>query len=190
MADKRVIHFVLSSEDGDLIAWKNSLPKRRFNRTVCEILVSESKGTLAAVPLRFSSAECSESVHCLLRLQDENAIRLIDSIDPGEVTPYIKKIIRKHIKKNRSKPKSVSAKLLIKLVANIQANLEHEQKILDDYYEDLYSENYGCEMPKLFSSVIEAYKIGDENYGDEVLAQLADEKAISELFYAWGCDYD
>ncbi len=190
MTDKRVIHFVLSPEDSDLISWKNSLPKRRFNRTVCEILVSESKGTPAAVPLRFSSVECSEPVHCLLRLQDENAIRLIDSIEPGEITPYIKKIIRKHIKKNRNKDKTVSAKLLRQLIKNIQANLEHEQKILDDYYEDLYSENYGTELPKLFSSVIVAYKNGDENYGDEVLAQLADEKVISELFYAWGCDYD
>ncbi len=188
MTNKRVIHFVLSSEDNDLIEWKNSLPKRRFNRTVCEILVSESLGKLAAVPLGFSSAECSESVHCLLRLDDENAIRLIDSIEPGEITPYIKKIIRKHIKKNRSKAKTVSAKLLIQLVQNIQANLEHEQKILDDAFEDLYSENYGAELPKLFSSVINAYKNGDESYGDEVLAQLADEKALSELFYAWGCD--
>ncbi len=79
MTDKRVIHFVLYPEDS-VIAWKNSLPKRRFNQTVCEILVSESKGTLAAIPLRFSSAECSEPVHCLLRFDDENAIRLIDSI--------------------------------------------------------------------------------------------------------------
>ncbi len=190
MADKRVVHFVLSSEDGDLIAWKNSLPKRRFNQTVCEILVNESLGKLAVVPLRFSPAECSEPVHCLLRLQDENAIRLIDSMEPGEVTPYIKKTIRKHIKKNRNKAKTVSAKLLRRLIKNIQANLEHEQEILDNAFEDLYSENYGAELPKLFSSVINAYKNGDESYGDEVLAQLADEKAISELFYAWGCDYD
>ncbi len=188
MTDKRAIHYVLHSEDGDLIARENLLPKRRFNRTVCEILVSESKGTLAAVPLRFSSTESSKPAHCLLRLDDENAIRLIDSIEPGEVTPYIKKIIRKHIKKNRNKAKTVSAKLLTQLIQNIQAHLEHEQKILDDNYEDLYSENYGDELPKLFSSVIEAYKIGDENYGDEVLTQLADEKALSELFYAWGCD--
>ncbi len=34
MTNKRVIHFVLSSEDGDLIAWKNSLPKRVFNWAV------------------------------------------------------------------------------------------------------------------------------------------------------------
>ncbi len=34
MTEKKTIHFILSSEDSDLIAWKNSLPKRAFNRTV------------------------------------------------------------------------------------------------------------------------------------------------------------
>ncbi len=188
MTNMRVIHFVLSPEDSDLIAWKNSLPKRRFNQTVCEILVSESKGKLAVIPHQFSSAECSEPVHCLLRIQDENAIRLIDSIEPGEITPYIKKIIRKHIRKNREMPKDVHGELLRKLLYAVKTKMDRDKQTLDDYlYDVISSETYGRGLKELFSSIVRAYKSGDEKRGDELLKQFADEKEIESRFHvsAW-----
>ncbi len=188
MADKRVIHFVLSPEDSDLIAWKMALPKRRFNRTVCEILVYESMGKIATVPHQFSSRDLAAPVHCLLRVQDENVIRLIDSIKPGEIATYIKKIIRKHIKKSQDELITVSDKLLIQLAKNLKADLEYKRHRLLETASDLGYENYGKELPKIFSSIIEAYKFGDEKYGDGILSELADEDAIRCRFCAFECD--
>ena len=79
MAKEKVIHFALSPEDGDLIGWLRSLPKRSFNKTVNRILVSESYGQVAPLPCTFSSAEVTEEVQCRIVLRDEKAERFVSS---------------------------------------------------------------------------------------------------------------
>ena len=63
MSNQRIIHFVLSGRDGDLIAWKKSLPKRTFNKTVNAILAAEYKGKIASVPCEFSSSKITGGHH-------------------------------------------------------------------------------------------------------------------------------
>ena len=73
MAKEKVIHFVLSPEEGDLIGWLRFLPKRSFNKTANQILVSESRGEIALLPCTFSSAEVTKEVQCRIVLRDEKS---------------------------------------------------------------------------------------------------------------------
>lgn len=115
MAKEKVIHFVLSPEDGDLIGWLRSLPKRSFNKTVNRILVSESRGEIALLPCTFSSAEVAEEVQCRIVLRDEKAEKLVSAMSYGEVTGRLKEILRRHIKANQMKPKEIDARQLFRL---------------------------------------------------------------------------
>ncbi len=181
MTEKKTIHFILSPEDSDLISWKNSLPKRAFNRMVSEILVSESLGKTATVPCEFSSAECSEPVHCQLRLQDENALRLLGTVEPGEYTPFIKKIVRKHIRKNREKPKMVDATLLLKLLTDLLTKISDDSKdrhLLCEFCKFVYKDFY---IPLMAS-----YKTNGEKKGDSDLRRLVDENRLdTKLESVW-----
>ncbi len=172
MAKTKTIHFVLSPEDSDLIAWKMSLPKRRFNRTVCEILVYESMGKIADVPHEFSSRDVSESVHCQLRVQDENAIHMLDNVAAGEVTAYIKKIIRKHIRKNITKPNTVSAELLLRFLYVVKARIENSTVVTQPERYILVRENYGHDLPLMLSAILDSYIVRGEKRTDNILQGL------------------
>ncbi len=172
MAKTKTIHFVLSPEDNDLIAWKMSLPKRRFNRTVCEILVYESMGKIASVPHQFSSTDVSEPMHCLLRVQDENAIHMLDNVAAGEVTAYIKKIIRKHIRKNITKPNTVSAELLLRFLYVVKARIENSKVVTQPECYILVRENYGHDLPLMLSDILNKYIDEDEKCTDNFLQRL------------------
>ncbi len=186
MAKTKTIHLVLSPEDNDLIAWKLSLPKRRFNRTVCEILVYESMGKIAAVPHEFSSTDVSEPVHCRLILRDENAIRMLEQIPTGEVTSYIKKIIRKHIRKNITKPNTVSAELLLRFLYSVKARIESGNEIVPPKLYVLDRENYEHELPLMLSVILNYYIDKDEKYADDYLLRLESEiNAGSYLATYW-----
>lgn len=123
MAKEKVIHFVLSLEDGDLIGWLRSLPKRSFNKTVNRILVSESYGEVAALPCTFSSAEVAEEVQCRIVLRDEKAERFVSSIPYGEVTGRLKEILRRHIKANQTRPKEIDVRQLFRLFQNFRTKM-------------------------------------------------------------------
>ena len=103
MAKEKVIHFVLLPEDGDLIGWLRSLAKRSFNKTVNQILVSESRGKIALIPCSFSSAKVAKEVQCRIVLRDEKAEKFVSSIPYGEVTERLKEILRRHIKANQTR---------------------------------------------------------------------------------------
>ena len=184
MAKEKVIHFVLSPEDGDLIGWLRSLPKRSFNKTVNQILVSESCGEIALLLCTFSSAEVTKEVQCRIVLRDEKAEKFVLSMPYGEVTGRLKEILRRHIKVNQTKPKEVDVRQLVRLFQNFRTKiweLEEEaygvpdrDRLLCDFYDEA--------LQRLFSSVSGCYQIGDQISGDARLAKLQDENFQEEIF--------
>lgn len=184
MAKEKVIHFVLSPEDGDLLGWMYSLPKRSFNKTVNRILVSESCGEIAPLPCTFSSAEVAEEVQCRIVLRDEKAEKLVSAMPYGEVTGRLKDILRRHIQANQTRPKEIDARQLFRLFQNFRTKmteLEEEaygvpdrDRLLCDFYDEA--------LQRLFSSVSSCYQTGDQISGDARLAKLQDENFPKEIF--------
>lgn len=184
MAKEKVIHFVLSPEEGDLIGWLRSLPKRSFNKTVNQILVSESRGKIALIPCSFSSAEVAEEVQCRIVLRDEKAEMLVSAMSYGEITGRLKEILRRHIKANQMKPKEIDVRQLFRLFQNFRTKmteLEEEaygvpdrDRLLCDFYDEA--------LQRLFSSVSGCYQTGDQISGDARLAKLQDENFPEEIF--------
>ena len=184
MAKEKVIHFVLSLEDGDLIGWLRSLPKRSFNKTVNRILVSESYGEIAPLPCTFSSAEVAEEVQCRIVLRDEKAERFVSSIPYGEVTGRLKEILRRHIKANQTRPKEIDVRQLFRLFQNFRTKmmeLEEEAYGVPDR-DRLLCVFYDQALQRLFSSVSSCYQTGDQISSDARLAKLQDENFPKEIF--------
>lgn len=184
MAKEKVVHFVLSPEDGDLIGWLRSLPKRSFNRTVNRILVSESCGEVALLPCTFSSAEVAEEVQCRIVLRDENAEKLVLSMPYGEVTGRLKEILRRHIQANQTRPKEIDMRQLFRLFQNFRTKmLELEEEVYGVPGRDrLLCEFYDQALQRLFSSVSSCYRTGDQISSDARLAKLQDENFPEEIF--------
>ncbi len=183
MSKERVIHFVLSPNDSDLIAWRDSLPPRQFNKLVNEILSAEYKGRIAAVPCKFSSTEFTTDHHYRLIIRDVNARWYLKQFAWGEVTENIKKVIRKHIKKNQSIEKSANYELVVELLKrlNIKLNLKTDSTRGAEFRNKKLIEAYDRVIEKIFSSINECYA-GDENQGDVSLASLDCKKIVDEIF--------
>lgn len=184
MAKEKVIHFVLSPEDGDLIGWLRSLPKRSFNKTVNRILVSESYGEIAPLPCTFSSAEVAEEVQCRIVLRDGKAEKLVSSMPYGEVTGRLKEILRRHIQANQTRPKEIDVRQLFRLFQNFRTKmmeLEEEAYGVPDR-DRLLCDFYDQALQRLFSSVSGCYQTGDQISGDARLAKLQDENFLEEIF--------
>lgn len=184
MAKEKVIHFVLSPEDGDLVGWLRSLPKRSFNKAVNRILVSESCGEVALLPCTFSSAEVAEGVQCRIVLRDEKAEKLVSSMPYGEVTCRLKEILRRHIQANQTRPKEINVRQLVRLFQNFRTKMwELEAKVYEGSdWDRLLCVFYDQALQRLFSSVSGCYQTGDQISGDARLAKLQDENFLEEIF--------
>ena len=184
MAKEKVIHFVLSPEEGDLIGWQRSLPKRSFNKTVNQILVSESRGEIALLPCTFSSAKVAEEVQCRIVLRDEKAEKLVSAMPYGEVTGRIKEILHRHIKANQTRPKEIDVRQLFRLFQNFRTKMtELEAEIYaGPEWDRLLCDFYDEALQRLFSSVSGCYQTGDQISGDARLAKLQDENFPEEIF--------
>lgn len=100
MTKNKIIHFVLSKEDEDIIRWKEALPKYTFNKYVNAILTAESHGNVATVPWDISSANIPDEVNGRLTVTNPDALALIKKMKKMHVTEQIKSIIRAHIQYN------------------------------------------------------------------------------------------
>lgn len=184
MAKEKAIHFVLSPEDGDLIGWLRSLPKRSFNKTVNRILVSESYGEVAPLPCTFSSEEVTKEVQCRIVLRDEKAEKFVSSIPYGEVTGRLKEILRRHIQANQTRPKEINVRQLVRLFQNFRTKMwELEAEVSEGPdWDRLLCNFYDEALQRLFSSVSGCYQTGDQISGDARLAKLQDENFLEEIF--------
>ena len=184
MAKEKVIHFVLSPEEGDLIGWLQSLPKRSFNKTVNQILVSESHGAIALLPCTFSSAEVTKEVQCRIVLRDEKAEKFVSSMPYGEVSGRLKEILRRHIQVNQTRPKEIDLRRLVRLFQNFRTKMwELEAKVYEGpNWDRLLCNFYDEALQRLFSSVSGCYQTGDQISGDARLAKLQDENFPKDIF--------
>ena len=123
--ESKFIRVSVTKNDGDLIGWKNALPKRSLSETMNRILVLESYGRIARIPCEFSSAEIKEGDSFGFYVTDEKAFEFISSMEKGERSNRIKSIIRKHIDENRKSPPGViHLDLLQSTVASFRTKME------------------------------------------------------------------
>lgn len=183
MANQRIIHFILSGRDSDLIGWKSSLPKRTFNKTVNEILAAEHKGKIASVPCEFSSAKVTDGHHYRLIIRDQNALAFLRKFEWGDVTENIKKVIRKHIKKNKESPKYANYELVVALFnkLNLELNLATDRTVGEDFRYIKLQNAYREVIEKTVLAIENCYA-NDENQGDINLSALDCRKIVNEVF--------
>lgn len=183
MANQRIIHFVLCAKDSDLIAWKKSLQKRTFNKTVNEILAAEYKDKIASVPCEFSSTEITGEHHYRLIIRDQNALAFLRKFKWGDVTENIKKVIRKHIKKNRETPVFANYELVAKLFKklNTELNFAKDRTVGEDHRYMKLQNAYRKVLEKTVLAIENCYS-GGEIQGDINLSALDCKKIVNEVF--------
>ncbi len=96
------LHVVLTKKDADILAFKNSLPKGEWSKTVAIILNNALKGEVATLPMKFRIEPIRENVHAKISLPDEllRKCRKKLGCEKGTLTTVIKAEIRKCIRKN------------------------------------------------------------------------------------------
>lgn len=189
MTNRKIIHFVLQKEDSDLIRWKNALPPRSFNRIVNEILVAESKHSIAEIPSEFSSAKEIDTVNSRLVITDSAALDLIKKMKKGQVTEEIKEIIRKHISKNAEiirRPVKVRTDFVFTIFDGFRTKIEEKEKEyigIPDKYRKL-CESYELAMKELFKAILACCAAEDSMHADSNLRHLDYGKIIDDAFAA------
>ncbi len=96
------LHIVLTKKDADILAFKNSLPKGQWSKTVAIILNAALKGEVATMPMNFKFEPIRENVHTKISLPDEIIKKCRKKLgsEKGNLTTVIKAEIKKCIRKN------------------------------------------------------------------------------------------
>lgn len=96
------LHVVLTKNDGDILAFKKSLPKGEWSKTVAIILNAALKGEVATLPMNFKFEPIRENVHTKISLPDELLRKCHKKLGckRGSLTTVIKAEIKKCIQKN------------------------------------------------------------------------------------------
>ena len=182
MIKRKTIHLVLSIDDADIIAWKNMLPPRTFNKFVNDILIAESKGKIAEVPYKFSSIKEVAPIHCRIVIENGYALDYLAKIPKGQVSLSIKKIIRKHIRKNRTK--TLRLDLVIKLLSDFKTKIESKESEYAgarDKHRKL-CDCYDCALKAIFNEILDCSKVADQTTSTSKLKQIDVSKIIDETF--------
>lgn len=189
MENRKIIHFVLQKEDSDLIRWKNALPPRSFNRIVNEILIAESKHSIALIPYEISSFNEPDVVNGRLVITDPAALDLIKKMKKGQVTGEIKRIVRKHIAENAEIvrfPEKIRADLVFAIFDGFKTKIEEKEKEyagVPDKYRKL-CESYELAMKELFKAILACCAAEDSMHADSKLLHLDYGKIIDDAFAA------
>ena len=102
--NERILHIVFQKSESDIICWMRSLKPGTVNSTVNEILSAESKGKLAVIPYRFSSANDEEKANCRFIIRAGPALDFVAKIPRGKIKQTLVRVIRKHIRKSSELP--------------------------------------------------------------------------------------
>ena len=182
MIKRKTIHLVLSKDDADIIAWKNILSYRTFNKFVNEILIAESKGKIADIPYKFSSIKEVAPIHCRIVIENGSALDYLAKIPKGQVSLSVKKIIRKHIRKNRTK--TLRLDLVINLLSDFKTKIESKETEcvgVRDKYRKL-CDCYDSALKTIFNEMLDCSKVADQNTCTSKLKQIDVSKIIDETF--------
>ena len=100
--DERILFIKLDPEtEDDIIRWMKSLPPRTVNKTVNEIVVTESRGLTARIPYKISYTKEVEPLRCRLIFRSKAALDFLSKIPKGEYKATLVKTIRRHIQNNK-----------------------------------------------------------------------------------------
>ena len=97
-------HLVLTKNDADIIAFKNSLSYKEFNESVIKILNKAVRGKVADIPMNFEISDNVSEAHTKIELNDELVKVCQETLgfNKGRFTACVKQEIRRCIKKNIS----------------------------------------------------------------------------------------
>ena len=100
-------HLVLTKNDADIIAFKNSLSYKEFNESVIKILNKAVRGKVADIPMNFEIDSNVSEMHTKIELDDElvKECKEVLGFEKGRFTACVKQEIRRCINKNLVIPK-------------------------------------------------------------------------------------
>ena len=95
-------HLVLTKNDADIIAFKNSLSYKEFNESVIKILIKAVRGKVADIPMSFEIDRNTAEMHTKIEIDDELVQSCQEALgfNKGRFTACVKQEIRRCIKKN------------------------------------------------------------------------------------------
>ncbi len=129
-------HIVLTEADADIICFKRSLPKGKFNETVRKILWNATKGRVADIPMSFDIDCTMTKLHTKIGLNEDLVQNCYENLgfEPNKFTTSVKAEIRKCIQKNlRTKTDRIPLVTVQQMFADALALAEaKKQERVDD----------------------------------------------------------
>ncbi len=142
-------HIVLTENDADIIAFKNFVPRGKFNDCVINILRCAVQGKVAEIPMRFDIDVLVQRSHTKIDLPEDLVRKCYKKLgfESGRFTTRVKAEIRKAINKNRKSPPcsymtvnevkdlfQATETIIKTLHIASSLDLEQPQRILTGYY--------------------------------------------------------
>ncbi len=99
---KKKYHVVLTPNEPEIIAFKNSLPQGNFSKLVVTIMTESLKDEVAEIPMDFEIRPVIEDVHTKISLPEELVQKFCKKFgcQKGNLTSFIKREVKKCIRKN------------------------------------------------------------------------------------------
>ena len=99
---KKKYHVVLTPDEPEIIAFKNSLPQGNFSKLVVIIMTESLKDEIAEIPMDFEIEPVIEDVHTKITLPEELVQKFYKKFrcKKGNLTSFIKREVKKCIRKN------------------------------------------------------------------------------------------
>ena len=99
---KKKYHVVLTPDEPEIIAFKNSLPQGNFSKLVVIIMTESLKDEVAEIPMDFKIEPVIEDVHTKISLPEELVQKFCKKFgcQKGNLTSFIKREVKKCIRKN------------------------------------------------------------------------------------------
>lgn len=189
MQKKKIIHLVITTEDEDLIRWKEALPPRTFNRYVNSILREYAKGKFAAIPYKLSTAEEIKPVNGRIVVTNPDALGLIKRMKKGHATEEIKEIIRKCIRYNTEHPqkaKTIVTDRLIQVMDDFKIRMAAKAIIVVGFpsqYRKLCA-FYELAMTKFYSALLDCMESATNSAANAKLLHLDTKIIVNDAFAA------
>lgn len=188
MMEERILFIKLDPKtEADIICWMNSLPPRTVNKTVNEIVVAESRGLIARIPIEFSFTNQVEPLRCRLIFRSRAALNLLTKIPKGEYKSTLVAIIRRHIEKNKGMPPTPLKihKRYLSAVTNQFVNMinakKQETKGVPNRYDRL-NKFFELAFTNFSNAVLGCYEFVDTLHGNYNLYHLNCEDIINNAF--------
>ena len=94
------LHLVLTEDDGDIIFWKESLPRCCFSEYVKDILIAEKGKEIAVLPVLKEQGFIKKRVDTKIYFHNKDEIEIVRRLPKGRRARIVKKLIRKHLRMN------------------------------------------------------------------------------------------